>query len=102
MFKVPSSKSLSAQPSSLNAQPSSPLGGTEEGFLFLLPYIPYKQRIPDNIPAPHSFRLNDKTVQPFQRMLLPPLRCPFCRTSKEIEYSPYGSAVAMYIKFVPV
>ena len=64
--------------------------------------IPQKQRVTNNIAAPHSFRFFQEPVEPFLRVLLPPLRCSFGGASIEVEHSTDGTAVAVDVKLIPM
>ena len=78
----------------------SPVCGLAEKLLFN--HIPQKQRIPDQIPPPHSFGFFSQSIQPFQRMLLPPYRSALTSACKEIEHRTDSTHMTVNIQFVPV
>ena len=64
--------------------------------------VPKKQRIADNVPTPHAFRLLQQSVQPFQSMPLPPHGRTLHRTGEEVKHRPDSAHMAVYIKFIPM
>ena len=64
--------------------------------------VPQEQSVAYNISSPHSFRLFQQSVGPFQSMLLPPHRCTCHCACKEVKHCAYRSYVAVYVKLVPV
>ena len=55
-----------------------------------------------DVSSPHSSRFQDQSVEPFQRMTLPPKRSPFYGAGIEVEHSTDGSTMAVDVQFVPV
>ena len=59
----------------------------------LLRHVPKEQAITYDISSPHTLRLLDQAIEPFQTVLLPPDRGTLHGTSEEIEDSTDGSRI---------
>ena len=65
-------------------------------------HIPEEQSITDDISSPHTLRLFDQAIEPFQAMLLPPDRCTLHGTSEEVEDGTDGTYVTMDVQLIPM
>lgn len=71
--------------------------------LRLFRHIPKEQCIANNIPPPHSLRLLNQAIEPFQTMLLPPHWCTLHGTSKEVKHSPYSPGeLRLTVKYMKI
>ena len=59
----------------------------------LLRHVPEEQAITYDISSPHTLRLLDQAIEPFQTVLLPPDRGTLHGTSEEVEDSTDGSRI---------
>jgi hypothetical protein len=69
---------------------------------FFFGNVPKEERVSYYISAPPTLRLNTQSVEPFQRMILPPSRGTMVRSCIEVEHSSDGSHMAMDVQFLPV
>ena len=68
----------------------------------LLHHVPKEQAITDDISSPHTLRLLDQSIEPFQTVLLPPDRGTLYGTSKEVEDGTDGTYVTMDVQLIPM
>ena len=68
----------------------------------LLHHVPKEQAITDDISSPHTLRLLDQAIEPFQTVLLPPDRGTLYGTSKEVEDGTDGTYVTMDVQLIPM
>ena len=76
--------------------------GRDDFSLLLFRHIPEEQAITDDISSPHTLRLLDQAIEPFQAMLLPPDRCTLHGTSEEVKDSTDSTYVTMDVQFIPM
>ena len=70
--------------------------------LRLFHHVPEEQSITYDISSPHTLRLLDQAIEPFQAMLLPPDRCTLHGTSKEVEDGTDGTHITMNVQLIPM
>ena len=70
--------------------------------LRLFHHIPKEQAITDDVSSPHTLRLFDQAIEPFQAMVLPPDRGTLHGTSEEVEDGTDGTYVTMDVQLIPM
>ena len=70
--------------------------------LCLFHHIPEEQAITDDISSPHTLRLLDQSIEPFQTMVLPPDRGTLHSTGEEVKDSTDGTYMTMDVQLIPM
>ena len=70
--------------------------------LLLFHHVPEEQSITYDISAPHTLRLLDQAIEPFQTMLLPPHWRTLHSTSEEVKDSTDGTYMTMDVQLIPM
>ena len=70
--------------------------------LLLFHHVPEEQSITYDISAPHTLRLLDQAIEPFQAMILPPDRCTLHGTGEEVKDSTDGTYMTMDVQLIPM
>ena len=65
-------------------------------------HIPEEQSITDDISSPHTLRLFNQAIEPFQPMVLPPDRGTLHGTSEEVKDSTDGTYMTMNVHLIPM
>ena len=68
----------------------------------LFHHIPKEQTITDDISAPHTLRLLDQAIEPFQTVLLPPDRGTLHGIGEEVKDGTDGTYVTMDVQLIPM
>ena len=70
--------------------------------LRLFHHIPKEQAITDDISSPHTLRLLDQAIEPFQTVLLPPDRGTLHGIGEEVKDSTDGTYMTMDVQLSPM